>query len=57
MLIGLSDAMTPFDFGFATSKVKVTRVTCNKNVYMVFALYFENYLSHSFYISHADWSW
>ena len=51
MLLGLGDAMTPYDFGFTRlgSLVK-------KCVHMLSNHYLENYLSHSFHISNADWS-
>jgi len=56
MLIGFGDAMTSYDFRFTRLKVKVTRVSCKKYVHMLSDHYLENYLSHSFHISHADWS-
>ena len=55
MLIGLGKAMSPFGFGFTRLRVQVTSFTC-KNVHMVWAHYLKN-LSHSFHISHTDWSW
>jgi len=56
MLIGIGGDMSPFDFEFTRSKGKVTSVTfVKKYINMVFA--FENCLSQSFYIPHADWSW
>jgi len=54
MLIGLGEAMTPFDFRFNRLKIKVTRVTCKKNVHMVSVHYLENCISQTFHISHAD---
>jgi len=54
MLIGIGGNMTPRDFGFTRLKVKVARVTC-KNVNIVSNHNYENYLSHSFHISNADW--
>jgi len=54
MLSGLVKDMTNIDFGFTRSKVKVTRVIF---VNMVSTHFLENYLSQSFYIKHADWSW
>jgi len=56
MLIGLGDAMIPYEFGFTRLKVKVTRVTCKRYEHMLSDHYLKNYLSHSFHISHADWS-
>ena len=56
MVLDLGEAMTPFDFGFTRLKVKVTRVTCKKCTHGFCPLSWE-YLSYSFYIIHADWSW
>jgi len=61
MLIGLGKDMTPINFEFPGSKVKVTRVVfvkvCLSVDQMVSAHYLEIYISQSFYISYADWSW
>jgi len=54
MLIGLKQDMASIDFGFTRSKVKVTRVLFVKSVS---AHFLENYLSQSYHISHAGWSW
>jgi len=56
MLIGLGEDKKPIEFGFTRLKGKVTRVSFVKNK-MFSAHYFENNLSQSFYISHADWFW
>jgi len=56
MLIGLGKDMTPIDFGFTRSNVKVTWVTFIKKIKMVSAHYLENNLLQSFHMSHADWS-
>ena len=44
VLIGLGDAMIPYEFGFTRLRVKVSRVTCKKYVHMLFDHYLENYL-------------
>jgi len=56
MQIGIGENKNPIDFGFTRSKVEVTRVTFIK-IIVFSAHYVKNCLSHSFHISHADWSW
>jgi len=61
MLIGLRGDMTPIDFTLLLLLFVVTLCWRSRSqrslVNMVFAHNLENYLSQSFYISHADWSW
>ena len=54
MLIGHGDDKKHIDFWFTRAKVKVSRVTLKK---MFSTQYLEVYLSQSFRISLADWSW
>jgi len=49
MLIGLGEDKNPIDFGFTSSKVKVTRAIFVKKL-MFSAHYLENYLSQCFHI-------
>ena len=53
MLIGLGEVKNPIDFGFTRSKSQGH--FCKKIMFS--DQYHDNYLLHSFYISHADWSW
>jgi len=55
MLIGHGDDKKHIDFWFTRSKVKVSRVTFEKKMCSI--QYLEVYLSQSFRISLADWSW
>ena len=54
MLIG--EDKNSIDLQFTGSKVKVTRVTFVKNIKMFSAHYLGNFLSQSFHISRADWT-
>jgi len=54
MLIGLGKDMTSIKFKFTRVGIKVTMVYFVK---IVSAHFLEKYLSQSFYISLADWSW
>jgi len=56
MLIDVGAETNPIDFRFNWLKVTVKRVTCKK-VNIFTNHYHENYLSQSFHILNADWSW
>ena len=55
MLIG--EDKNSIDLQFTGSKVKVTRVTFVKNIKMFSAHYLGNFLSQSFHIARANWTW
>ena len=55
MLIGLGKDKTPIGFGLTRYRSHGSLVKQQNK--MVSAHYLDNYLSQSFHISHADWSW